>query len=165
MAGDAGGEAEGAAPLVLFLCTGNFYRSRLAELLFEAGARRLGLPHRAASAGLAPSCASRNRGPISPYTLAALAARGIPAGSPRAPLDVTEAQLAAATLVIALKESEHGPLVEERFPRFAASVRYWLVDDIDVAAPEVAVPLIESLVEELLRELARRPGRERRDER
>jgi hypothetical protein len=40
---------------VLFLCTGNYYRSRFAEALFNSVAGKMGLPWRASSRGLAPS--------------------------------------------------------------------------------------------------------------
>ena len=36
---------------VLFLCTGNYYRSRFAEALFDSVAVRMGLPWRASSRG------------------------------------------------------------------------------------------------------------------
>jgi protein-tyrosine phosphatase len=142
------------AATVLFLCTGNYYRSRFAELLFNARAAASGLRHRATSAGLAPQCWTRNPGPISPYTLAALATRGIAPPDPsRIPQDVTEAALEDAALVVALKEAEHRPILRERFPRFVDRVRYWRVDDIDVAPPVVAIAAIEALVEALVREL------------
>jgi protein-tyrosine phosphatase len=38
---------------VLFLCTGNYYHSRFAEILFNSVASRMGLPWRASSRGLA----------------------------------------------------------------------------------------------------------------
>ena len=34
---------------VLFLCTGNYYRSRFAEILFNSVAGRMGLPWKASS--------------------------------------------------------------------------------------------------------------------
>ncbi len=40
-------------PTVLFLCTGNYYRSRFAEALFNAVAGKMGLPWKATSRGLA----------------------------------------------------------------------------------------------------------------
>ncbi len=38
---------------VLFLCTGNYYRSRFAEILFNSVAGNMGLPWQASSKGLA----------------------------------------------------------------------------------------------------------------
>ena len=38
---------------VLFLCTGNYYRSRYAEALFNSVAGKMSLPWRASSRGLA----------------------------------------------------------------------------------------------------------------
>jgi protein-tyrosine phosphatase len=38
---------------VLFLRTGNYHRSRVAEVLFNSVARKMGLPWRASSRGLA----------------------------------------------------------------------------------------------------------------
>ena len=43
---------------VLFLCTGNYYRSRFAEILFNSVAGRMGLPWKAMSKGLCWSVAS-----------------------------------------------------------------------------------------------------------
>jgi protein-tyrosine-phosphatase len=38
---------------VLFLCTGNYFRSRFAEILFNSVAGKMGLPWKASSKGLA----------------------------------------------------------------------------------------------------------------
>ena len=53
-------------------------------------------------------------------------------------------------LVIALKEAEHRPLIERRFPEVADKVTYWHVHDIDVAHPADALPMIDELVRELV---------------
>ncbi len=47
---------------VLFLCTGNYYRSRYAEILFNAKAEIMELEWKAVSRGLAPD--PRNPGPM-----------------------------------------------------------------------------------------------------
>src|SRR5688500_14157667 len=76
--------------VVLFLCTGTYYRSRFAEHLFTARAPAAGLAWRADSAGLEQRCFERNPGPISAFAVAALAARAIPlSSSPRQPRDVS----------------------------------------------------------------------------
>src|SRR5262249_34309664 len=62
---------------VLFLCTGNYYRSRFAEELFNHYAAIKGLNWVASSAALAVERCAVNVGPLSPYTLSALNDRGI----------------------------------------------------------------------------------------
>ncbi len=57
----------------LFVCTGNFYRSRFAEAVFNHEAGHAGLGWRAFSRGLRPHL---NEGDLSPHTAAALRQRG-----------------------------------------------------------------------------------------
>jgi protein-tyrosine phosphatase len=59
-----------------------------------------------------------------------------------------------AHLVVALKETEHRPLIERRFPEVARSVTYWNVDDIEFAPPSIALAMIERHVRELIASLA-----------
>jgi hypothetical protein len=71
---------------VLFLCTGNYYRSRFAEELFNHHAKRDGLDCIAQSRGLALERGVHNVGPISPFALHALkemaiSALAVPIGS------------------------------------------------------------------------------------
>lgn len=140
--------------MVLFLCTGNYYRSRFAELVFNALAPAAGLRHCADSAGLAPRCHTRNPGPISPHALRGLAERGIACPLPhRLPRDVTFEDFVRAELVIALKDGEHRPMVEGRFPEHLGRVRFWRVDDVDEAAPAQALAEIEDQVRALVAEL------------
>ena len=49
---------------ILFLCTGNYYRSRLAEVLFNSVAGKMGLPWQASSRGLALERGVNNVGPM-----------------------------------------------------------------------------------------------------
>jgi protein-tyrosine phosphatase len=139
---------------VLFLCTGNYYRSRFSEIYFNWHAPSRGLPWRAVSRGLALDPA--NVGPISRNTLKRLELLQIPwPVEPRFPLDVAAEDLAGAALVIALKESEHRPLLERRFPHWVARTEYWQIDDVDCALPDQALPLLERRLDALLERLAR----------
>src|SRR5215831_8493989 len=106
---------------VLFLCTGNYYRSRFAEILFNAVAGKMGLPWRAASRGLALERGIHNVGPIAADAIAELEARGIRAADAvsRMPAPATADDFAQAERVVALKQAEHLPLLEERFPAWA----------------------------------------------
>src|SRR5205814_8470782 len=83
--------------IVLFLCTGNYYRSRHAEAVFNHHAHAFGLGWRAESPGLAPEFGANNVGPMAQATAARLAALGCPPDPYlRLPLRVTETDLAAA---------------------------------------------------------------------
>lgn len=138
---------------VLFLCSGNYYRSRFAEIVFNVYASERGIGWRAESRGLALD--ARNEGPLSRHTSAALAARGMSwADYLRAPLPVTDADFAAADRVVAVKEAEHRQIVESRFAAWQPRVEYWRIHDVDCATPEQALPLLEREVLGLLDRLA-----------
>src|SRR5260370_26230012 len=62
---------------VLFLCTGNYYRSRFAEILFNSVAGKMGLPWRASSRGLPLERGVHNVGPMAVAAVKALEAPGL----------------------------------------------------------------------------------------
>jgi protein-tyrosine phosphatase len=138
---------------VLFLCTGNYYRSRLAEHYFNALAVGRGLGWQAVSRGLRIN--SDNIGPIARSTLEWLAARNIAVARPlRYPLPVTEDDLRTAEIVVAVKEAEHRPLLQAQFPARIDQVEFWHVHDLDVATADEALPVLAAQVEALALRLA-----------
>jgi protein-tyrosine phosphatase len=139
---------------LLFLCTGNYYRSRFAEVLFNSHAAAAGLPWRAESRGLALERGVHNVGPMSADALRRLQALGVPAAAYlRLPLPVAEADLARADLVVALKEAEHWPLLRERFPPWEGRVRFWHIHDTDEGTVAEALAGIEREVRALVARL------------
>ncbi len=135
---------------VLFLCSGNYYRSRFAEHLFNWLAQCSGLPWRAESRGLAVGHAG-NIGPISRYAVERLRMLAIPIeGGIRVPRQVVEADLVQSDIRIALKEAEHRPLLAELFPAWTDRVAYWHIDDLDCAEPEDALTAVENEVRTLV---------------
>ncbi len=141
---------------VLFLCTGNYYRSRFAEMLFNAKATQTHLPWTASSRALGIEIGRNvNVGPISAHTIKALHQRGIelPADH-RFPQQVSEEDLEQSDLVIAVKEAEHRPLLERLHPAWANRVEYWHVHDLDAATPEVALAELEQAIKALVQRLA-----------
>src|SRR5215831_961568 len=106
---------------ILFLCTGNYYRSRFAELLFNSVAGKMGLPWQASSRGLALERGVNNVGPMAASAVKALEALGVRASEAvtRLPAQVTTDDLERAALIVALKYAEHQPLLQERFPAWA----------------------------------------------
>lgn len=138
----------GAGTTVLFLCTGNYYRSRFAEVYFNWLSRREKMAWQADSRGLA--LCPENPGPISSHTRVYLAELGIPLPEPlRHPIDAAETDFHSAQLIVALKEAEHRPLMQSRFPGWVERVEYWRVHDLDCALPTEALPQVKRHVEEL----------------
>lgn len=139
-------------PTVLFLCTGNYYRSRFAEIYFNwlVAGRTSGW--RADSRGLALD--PGNLGPLSAHARQALAERSIPLpDSLRLPRDLQASDLEAADLIVAVKEAEHRPLVARRFPEWTDRIEFWHVHDLDCALPEDAMPQLQQHVLELVERL------------
>lgn len=138
---------------ILFLCTGNYFRSRFAEQFFNHVAREENLPWVAESRALRPVALSRNPGSISVYTLEALRQRGINACAKRTPQDLTEADLLRASRIIAAKEAEHRPLARTHFPAWENKIEYWHCHDLDCATAVDALNAVEARVREVLKEL------------
>jgi protein-tyrosine phosphatase len=135
---------------VLFLCSGNYYRSRFAEYLFNSLAESDGLAWRADSRGLSVGCAG-NIGPISRYAIERLHALGISINdNPKLPRQLAETDLAESNLIIALKEAEHRPLLAALFPSWMEQIVYWHIDDLDCAEPEEALSILENEVRALV---------------
>jgi protein-tyrosine phosphatase len=140
---------------LLFLCTGNYYRSRFAEELFNHRAKRGGLGWTAQSRGLAIERGIDNIGPLSRFALEALKERGLAAqGGRRSPQQCTAIDLEAAGHIVALDESEHRPLMLERFPYWEGRIEYWQIGDVEVVPPKVALSSIDGQLDVLLRRLA-----------
>jgi len=138
---------------VLFICTGNYYRSRFAEAVFNHHAERIGSCWRAFSRGLAIHMAP-DFPLLSEHTSAALAMRGIDLHhTGRVRVQLSEADLLASDFIVALKEAEHRPMFIQQFPSWTERVRFWKVSDLDEAQASEALPAIERLVEALLDEL------------
>ena len=137
---------------LLFLCSGNYYRSRFAEAVFNHAAAQHGLPWRAFSRGLAIWMVE---GDLSPWTEEALRQRGIDralTGATRVAL--SEPDLQRAAKIIAVKEAEHRPMLRDQFPDWEQRVDYWTIDDLDCATPEDALPVLEQHVRALADALA-----------
>ncbi len=140
---------------LLFLCSGNYYRSRFAAILFNTLAMKANLYWTASSRGIVVGRSINNVGPISFHTVKGLEARGIRLnGEVRFPRQVDKQDLEAADLVIALNEAEHRLFLQERYPLWADKVGYWHVHDLDLASPADALAEIEREIKRLIMRLS-----------
>ena len=138
---------------VLFICTGNFYRSRFAEAVFNHHAELRQIPWQAFSRGLAVHLVEGN---LSEFTSEALSTRKIElrhTGSGRIQLSAED--LLQSNYRIAMDRSEHLQMMLSQFPSWADQIDYWDVSDIPFRSSIDALPQIERKVMQLLEDVSR----------
>ena len=69
------------------------------------------------------------------------------------PQGVDDESLMNSSLVIALNQPEHEPMIRERFPKWVDRITYWNVADIDELSRHIALPQVEVKVELLVKAL------------
>ncbi|MBN1131136.1 MAG: hypothetical protein JXA71_19255 [Chitinispirillaceae bacterium] len=140
---------------VLFLCTGNYYRSRFAEEYFNALCARQSLPHRAVSRGLAEEFERlKNPGLISADAVAELEKSGIPVKKPvRKPQKLSGNEVPLYDLIVCLDKKEHQPMVRKRNSLKGRKIIYWKIKDLGEAAAAKALPECRIMVDDLLQKI------------
>lgn len=131
---------------VLFICSGNYYRSRLAEILFNHAAVAAGLAWESDSRGLLKA---RELKGMSEHTAAYLKRAELAhlAAEPRDPIPIDVEDLTDFDLIIAMCREEHQPMIEQKFLSLAKAlhkagqIRFWNVYDVP-ARPHALVRLL-----------------------
>lgn len=147
--------------VVLFLCTGNYYRSRYAEAMFNFLAPTKCPGWTGASRGIAVALGTDNVGPIARSVVEALQKRGVNFDPliARMPLQLEITDLQSADHIVALKQAEHFSLMQARFSSWIAAsgpgrIEYWHVHDIDQMPPDRALPIIDERLHDLMSRLS-----------
>lgn len=136
---------------ILFICTGNYYRSRFAEALFNFTCHLDKVHWRAVSRGLNTASAE---GPLSPLARERLKNQSIALSfTHEQPEGLTEQDLKNCYLAIAMREREHRPMIKEQFPDYENRLMYWHIPNIDRMDPGLSLSIIEAQVEELINRL------------
>ncbi|GJM28358.1 MAG: low molecular weight phosphatase family protein [Cyclobacteriaceae bacterium] len=135
---------------VLFICTGNYYRSRYAEILFNQIASEFQLGWRSFSRGFQES---NREAPISPHAVNRLHNKNIYPNQVRYPIKLKPSDLALAHRVILLDQQEHKPMMEKEYSEWADYVEYWNIQDVDFEAPHSALDRLERKIDLLISEL------------
>ena len=144
---------------ILFLCSGNYYRSRFAEEVFNFRARAASSNWSADSRGLRLNI--KNVGRISKVALKRMDRLGIiPNNGSRTPEMVRESDFKESAVVIAMSREEHYPLMRRLFPAYAEQISYWDVEDTGEMLPNVGLLRIEALVDRLIEDVHHGPAPE-----
>ena len=140
---------------ILFLCTGNYYRSRFSEYFFNDLASKKGIKWEADSRGLNVNPESGNVGEISSEVIKALESLDIQIDSVslREPMQVQQTDLENATHVVAVDEVAHRPLMQSKFPQWVDKIEYWLVKDLDENPNEPPLLQLQNNIQLLLEKL------------
>ncbi|WP_417443404.1 low molecular weight phosphatase family protein [Joostella sp.] len=137
---------------ILFICTGNYYRSRFAEILFDHLVEKEGLPYNSYSKGLRLS--KRNKGPLSVYTTAYLKDHNIDSSYLlRMPIPVSRQDFDYYDRIIAMDEKEHRQLMKQFFPEQENNIEYWSFADDYIEDPKLVLPKLETKVRDFVNQL------------
>lgn len=119
----------------LFVCTGNYYRSRLAQLLFNHYAEQAGIDWKATSRGLLMQTTVRG---LSPHAIDYLERKdlGHLTEDPRDPASLSVDDLPGFDLIVVLNRFEHQPMFEQRYRWVVQALendrklRWWNIYDL-----------------------------------
>jgi protein-tyrosine phosphatase len=137
---------------ILFICTGNYYRSRFAEIVFNDVAKRQEIAAVAYSRGFRLNPA-KNKGILSPHAISYLSLLSISFDQPGQPTRLAAADLQGASVIIVLDEKEHRPMMKQFFPDWEDKVRYWNFEDDYLVSPSNVLPALKEKVLDLVTSL------------
>jgi protein-tyrosine phosphatase len=140
---------------ILFLCTGNYYRSRFAEEYFNAQVCARGIHHRADSRGLSIEFERlKNPGPMSADALAELGKLGIEVKkSIRMPRKLSGTEVPFFDQIICMDKKEHLPMVKKRASLRDRKVIYWKIKDLGEVPASKALPECREMVDGLIKKI------------
>ena len=141
---------------VLFICTGNLYRSRFAEALFNFYGSENKSGWKAFSRGLdlTSLTSSQKKLKVSGLVIEGLGDLGIPFSfADGQPTQLTQNDLEQSDYIVALNRQEHQFTLEKTFPSQKSKIHYWEIGDSKTIKPAEAIRLINGKVKALLNSL------------
>ncbi len=142
-----------ASRQVLFICTGNYYRSRFAEHYFNFLTEKTNTDLSAFSRGTSVFD-NDNVGPISREALEYLSHLNVPVPDPlRFPQPLLAEDFEVARIAIALDEKEHRPMLNNDFPDWVNQTIFWSFPDVHLKPAAEILPRLKRRVESFFDEI------------
>lgn len=124
---------------VLFVCTGNYYRSKFCENLWYFLLEKFDKEGEVSSSGLKPELASLWKdafGPVSPFTTKALRVMSIPLYNSSSLNPLSQSEVFENDKVVFINKEEHMPLLSESGITIPISkIICWENEDVDEEFP------------------------------
>lgn len=136
---------------ILFLCTGNYYRSRFAEIYFNYKAVNTNWVAYSRGLRLDP----RNYGKISSIATEELSKLGIPVENQPYPQKAELEDLKKADMIICMNKNEHESMIKDKFSEFKENIIYWDIYDVFERDSSSEVPKIIRNVDQLIEEISK----------
>jgi protein-tyrosine phosphatase len=134
---------------ILFLCSGNYYRSRMAEEFFNNIAGNAQSAWHADSRGL-NQFLGNNQGPMSVDAIKLLTNDGVTVvNGKRYPIPISERDFLESKLIVAMSKAEHEPMIMRDWGQYRDRVQYWDVEDMHLEKPSVAYEKVKGHVRKL----------------
>lgn len=137
---------------LLFLCTGNYFRSKFAEIYFNHLVRKNNLNWEAFSRGFYLENPD-NVGWISQFAMKKLNELRIPIIAREYPRLISLNDLENAQMMIILNEAEHRPFIRKLFPEWEDKFIYWNIFDKQDVSPALALSEVQKNIENLVSNL------------
>ena len=134
--------------MILFICTGNYYRSRFAEAYFNFQAEKSNLQEEAFSRGLMIHLAEPGLSPHTRRWLKNLQIDESYTAEDRTAL--TSSDLEIASRIIAMYGKEHRPMIRQQFPEWEERVEFWSLPDLDEVGPESTLLGIQQKIDRMI---------------
>ena len=142
---------------VVFVCTGNYYRSRFAESYFNYLCDILKLNYEADSYGLAIHYAdelAEKHGELSPFSRERMEHIGIPDNYfERSRKSLTKDAIENSDVIIAMDEDEHTEMIMEQFPSYINQFNFFKVKDVFDWEPKQTLDETQKMVEMMINDI------------
>ena len=138
---------------ILFICTGNYYRSKFAEIYFNhLQSQKESQSYKSFSRGIRIDL-KNNLGNISKYASDYLKKLSVNTVSCLPSKQICKRDLESATIIIGIDKEEHENYLITKYPQYEAKYTFWDISDLYLKTSCVELPRLKQKIEELESEL------------